>query len=72
MNRFTTNFKPLQEHCQAQEAEKYPCKFEFECKRENKFNPKNYACNHGGGVGCKVWRAKTNRKIGERRLPGDA
>ena len=52
-------------------TEKYSCKFELECIKEGKFNPKNYSCVHGGGVGCKVWRTRTNREISNKILPGD-
>lgn len=72
---FTTNFKSLKEFCKAnlaQEVEPYPCKFDYQCKKEGKFNAARYRCNHGGGVGCHTWRLKTNREISLRTLPGDA
>jgi hypothetical protein len=74
---FSTNYNPLrkllqQEPLASEKTETYPCKFNNPQDPCQKFDSKKVCCLHGGGVGCKTWRRKTNLEIGPRALPGDA
>jgi hypothetical protein len=43
--------------------EAYPCKFEKKCRLAAKYDLEKYACTHGGGVACAIWRRLTDREI---------
>jgi hypothetical protein len=53
----------------------YPCKFEKQCDKKNRYNPavmiKNAygverlcMCTHGGGVGCHIYREQIDEEMG--------